>query len=79
MRTKFAFLFAFASFLAWMWLLRYYPATRMSSFTFLTPVFALALGVALLNEPLPLQLLRALAAVAVAIVRVTRRPAPVRA
>ena len=66
---------AFASYLAWMWLLRYYPATRMSSFTFLTPVFALVFGVALLNEPLTLQLGLALAAVAVGIVLVNRKPA----
>ncbi len=66
---------AFASYLAWMWMLRHYPATRMSSFTFLTPVFALVLGVALLKEPLTLQLMLALAAVAAGIVLVNRRPA----
>jgi drug/metabolite transporter (DMT)-like permease len=66
---------AFASYLAWMWLLRHYPATRMSSFTFLTPVFALVLGVALLDEPLTLQLVLALCGVAVGIVLVNRKPA----
>jgi drug/metabolite transporter (DMT)-like permease len=66
---------AFASYLAWMWLLRHYPATRMSSFTFLTPVFALVFGVLLLAEPLTLQLVLALAGVAVGIVLVNRRPA----
>jgi drug/metabolite transporter (DMT)-like permease len=66
---------AFASYLAWMWLLRHYPATQMSSFTFLTPVFALVLGVALLQEPLTLQLVLALCGVAVGIVLVNRRPA----
>ena len=66
---------AFASYLAWMWLLRYYPATKMTSFTFLTPVFALVFGVALLNEPLTLQLALALVAVAVGLVLVNRRPA----
>ena len=64
---------AFASYLAWMWMLRYYPATQLSSFTFLAPLFALALGVVLLNEPLTLQLLLALAAVAVGIVLVNRK------
>lgn len=64
---------AFASYLAWMWLLRHYPATRMSSFTFLTPVFALVLGVALLGEPLTLQLMVALVGVAVGIVLVNRK------
>jgi drug/metabolite transporter (DMT)-like permease len=64
---------AFASYLAWMWLLRHYPATRISSFTFLTPLFALVLGVALLGEPLTLQLVLALAGVAFGIVLVNRR------
>jgi drug/metabolite transporter (DMT)-like permease len=68
---------AFASYLAWMWLLRHYPATQVSSFTFLTPVFALVLGVALLHEPLTLQLVLALCGVAAGIVLVNRKPAPV--
>ena len=66
---------AFASYLAWMWLLRHYPATKMTSFTFLTPVFALVFGVLLLAEPLTLQLVLALAGVAVGIVLVNRKPA----
>jgi drug/metabolite transporter (DMT)-like permease len=66
---------AFASYLAWMWLLRHYPATQMASFTFLTPVFALVFGVALLSEPLTLQLVLALSGVAVGIVLVNRKPA----
>ena len=66
---------AFASYLTWMWLLRHYPATQMSSFTFLTPVFALVFGVALLSEPLTTQLVLALAGVAAGIVLVNRRPA----
>jgi drug/metabolite transporter (DMT)-like permease len=66
---------AFASYLAWMWLLRHYPATRLSSFTFLTPVFALVFGVALLGEPLTVQLMLALAGVAVGIVLVNRKAA----
>ena len=66
---------AFASYLAWMWLLRHYPATLMSSFTFLTPVFALVFGVALLKEPLTVQLVLALVGVAVGIVLVNRKKA----
>lgn len=66
---------AFASYLAWMWLLRHYPATQMSSFTFLTPVFALVFGVALLGEPLTARLLLALAGVAAGIVLVNRKKA----
>lgn len=65
---------AFASYLTWMWLLRHYPATQMASFTFLTPVFALVMGVALLHEPLTLQLMLALCGVAAGIVLVNRRP-----
>ena len=66
---------AFASYLAWMWLLRHYPATQMSSFTFLPPVFALVFGVVLLREPLTIQLMLALCGVAVGIVLVNRRSA----
>lgn len=66
---------AFASYLAWMWMLRHYPATRLSSFTFLAPVFALLFGVLLLDEPLTLRLMLALAGVAVGIVLVNRKKA----
>ncbi|WP_066271620.1 DMT family transporter [Hydrogenophaga palleronii] len=64
---------AFASYLTWMWLLRHYPATQMSTFTFLTPVFALMFGVVLLSEPLTVQLVVALVGVAAGIVLVSRR------
>jgi drug/metabolite transporter (DMT)-like permease len=64
---------AFASYLAWMWMLRHYPATQLSSFTFLAPLFALLFGVLLLNERLTVQLLFALTAVAVGIVLVNRK------
>ncbi|MDM0046704.1 DMT family transporter [Variovorax dokdonensis] len=64
---------AFASYLAWMWMLRHYPATRISSFTFLTPLFALVFGVALLKEPLTLQLVLALCGVGLGILLVNRR------
>ena len=56
-----------------MWLLRHYPATHISSFTFLTPLFALVFGVVLLGEPLTLQLAVALVWVAVGIVLVNRK------
>ena len=64
---------AFASYLTWMWMLRHYPATQMSTFTFLTPVFALVFGVVLLSEPLTLQLVLALVGVAAGIVLVSKR------
>ncbi|HWS76026.1 MAG TPA: DMT family transporter [Quisquiliibacterium sp.] len=64
---------AFASYLGWFWLLRHYPATRVSSFTFLTPVFGLAFGALLLGEALTPGLLLALAGVATGIWLVNRR------
>ena len=64
---------AFASYLTWMWMLRHYPATQMSTFTFLTPVFALVFGVVLLGEPLTWQLVVALLGVATGIVLVSKR------
>ena len=70
---------AFASYLAWMWLLVRYPATRISAFVFLTPLFALLAGALWLDEPITPSLLIALALVAAGIVLVNRRaPAPPR-
>lgn len=65
---------AFATFLTWMWLLGHYPATRISAFVFLTPVFALVAGAVWLSEPVSLQLVLAVALVAVGIVLVNRAP-----
>ena len=42
----------FASYLAWFWLLTRYLAARLSVFAFLTPLFGVAAGVAVLHEPL---------------------------
>jgi drug/metabolite transporter (DMT)-like permease len=66
---------AFASYLAWLWLLGRYPATRISVFVFLTPVFALLFGALWLGERVSAQLLLGVALVAVGIVLVNRRPA----
>jgi drug/metabolite transporter (DMT)-like permease len=63
----------FASYLVWFWLIRYYPATRLSSYTMLTPMFGFFLGAALLAEPITLRLWLALAAVAFGIYVVNRR------
>ena len=65
---------SFASYLIWFWLIRHYPATRLASFTMLTPVFGLALGALLLGEPLTTRLIVALATVAPGIVLANRRP-----
>jgi drug/metabolite transporter (DMT)-like permease len=62
----------FASYLVWFWLIRHYPATRVSAFTLLTPVFGLLAGVALLGEPVTLRLLVALVAVSCGIALVNR-------
>jgi len=66
---------AFASYLVWMWMLGRYPATKISAFAFLTPLFALLFGALWLGEPLTPSLLAALALVAVGIVLVNRRGA----
>ena len=66
---------AFASYLAWMWMLTRYPATQMSVFVFFTPLFALLFGALWLKESVTPALLVALAGVAVGIVLVNRKPA----
>jgi drug/metabolite transporter (DMT)-like permease len=43
---------AFASYLAWFWLLTRYLAGRLAAFSFLTPLFGVAFGTLLLGEPL---------------------------
>ena len=64
---------AFASYLAWMWLLGRYPATKIGTFAFLTPVFALIFGALWLGEAVTLSLLGALAMVGVGIALVNKR------
>ena len=61
-----------ASYLFWFWLVRHYPATKLASFTLLTPVFGLAMGALLLGEPITLRLVLALLTVTVGIVIVNR-------
>lgn len=43
---------AFFSLLVWFWLLTHYLASRLASFTFLSPIFGVAFGVILLDDPL---------------------------
>ena len=64
----------FASYLLWFWLIRHYPATRLSAFTLLTPLLGLWAGVVLLGEPLTARLLAACVAVAIGIAVVNRPP-----
>ena len=61
------------SYLLWFWLIGHYPATRLASFTLLTPVFGLVLGALLLGEPITTRLVIALIAVAAGIVLVNRK------
>jgi drug/metabolite transporter (DMT)-like permease len=67
---------AFASFLAWMWMLGRYPATKISVFIFLTPIFALLFGSLWLHEPVTPGLLAGLVGVALGIVLVNRKAPP---
>jgi len=64
---------AFASYLAWFWLLGRYLAARLSVFSFLAPMFGVLFGVLLLGEPLSPQFAVAAGLVALGIVLVNLR------
>ena len=61
---------AFASYLAWFWLLQRYLVGRLMVFSFLTPIFGVAFGVVFLNDPLTASFLFAAGCVAAGIVLV---------
>jgi drug/metabolite transporter (DMT)-like permease len=63
---------AFITYLAWFWLIRNYPPSRLASFTFLTPLFGVLAGGLLLNEPITRALLLALVLVGMGIYLVNR-------
>lgn len=63
---------AFASYLAWFWLLTRYLAGRLAVFSFLTPLFGVAFGVILLSEPLSAAFLAAALLVGAGIALVNR-------
>lgn len=67
---------AFASYLAWFWLLTRYPASQMHAFTFWTPLVGLAAGGLLLGEPMSAALIAAVGLVAAGIYLVNRQPPP---
>ena len=46
---------AFISFLLWFWMLRHYLASRLSVFSFLTPLFGVGFGMLLLDDPVNLR------------------------
>lgn len=66
---------ASSSYLAWFWLIRHYPATRLSSFSFLTPVMGVLAGIVILGEPLTPAVFAALGLVGAGI-WVANRPSP---
>lgn len=64
---------AFISYLVWFYLVHAYPVSRLSSFTFLTPVFATLSGALFLQEPLTLRLILSLILVSIGIFVVNRK------
>ncbi len=60
-------------FIAWLWLLAAYPAATVASFSFLTPIFALALGAVVFSEPLEPGLLSAALLVTLGIILINRK------
>ena len=65
---------AFASYVAWFWLVRNYPPTRVSAYTFLSPVFGVVAGNVMLGEPFTPSLAVALALIAFGIYLVNKPP-----
>ena len=70
---------AFVTYLAWMWMLGRYPATKVSAFTFLTPVFSVLFGTLWLGEAITPALVGALVLIGAGIALVNHRPARPRA
>lgn len=64
---------AFASYLAWFWLIAHYPVPLVASCTFMTPLFGVLLGVLLLSEPFTLPLLAGAVLVGAGIFLVNRK------
>ena len=65
---------SFMSFAAWFWAIQNYPASRVASFTFLTPVFGVLAGALVLFEPVSPRLIAALGLIAIGITLVNRPP-----
>ena len=62
------------TYVLWFWLVQRYPASGLSSFTFLTPVFGVLFGGILLGEPLGATIFLALGLIVVGLVLVNRSP-----
>ena len=65
---------AFASYLAWFWLIAHYPAGRLAAFSFLTPLFGVLAGGVLLGERISGAMVLSMALVCFGIYLVNRRP-----
>jgi drug/metabolite transporter (DMT)-like permease len=65
----------FGSYLLWFWMLRRYLASRLSVFSFLTPMFGVAFGVLLMNDPLHARFLIGAGLVMAGVVLVNARKA----
>lgn len=59
-------------FVTWLWLLSVYPVATVASFSFLTPIFALGLGVVFFGESLTFPILGSAVLVAIGIVLINR-------
>ena len=65
---------AFASYLAWFWLMRRYLASHLAVFSFMTPLFGVTFGVVLLGEPLSLNFVTGAVLVLLGITLVNAEP-----
>lgn len=65
-----------AGFMFWLWLLSIYPAASVASFSFLTPIFGVALGWLMLGEHVGFSVLGAAGLVAVGIILINRPARP---
>lgn len=68
---------AVLSYLLWFWLIHHFPVTKLAAFTFMAPLFGVALSGLLLREAIPLRLYLGLILVASGLYLVNR-PTPVR-
>ncbi|CAN5702417.1 DMT family transporter [soil metagenome] len=64
---------AFVSYLTWFWLMRRYLVSRLSVFSFLTPLFGVAAGVVLMHDPVSVRFAVGALLVLAGIVLVNRR------
>jgi drug/metabolite transporter (DMT)-like permease len=60
------------TYVLWFWLLTRYPASSLSSFTVLSPVFGVLCGAVLLSEPLSIRIFMALALIGAGLIIVNR-------